>query len=39
LIPINTPPLAHFPVEIKVARPQINKYDALINGGATVCVN
>ena len=37
LIPVDTPTLAPTPVEIKVARPQINKYDALINGGTTVC--
>jgi transposase len=36
LIPVNAPVLAHFPSEIKVTKPQIGKYDALINGGAAV---
>ena len=36
LIPANAPVLPHYPSEIKVARPQIGKYDALINGGAVV---
>ena len=36
LIPVNTPSLPYSPVEIKVAKPQINRYDALISGGAVV---
>jgi transposase len=36
LIPVNTPSLPYSPVEIKVAKPQINRYDALISGGAVI---
>lgn len=36
LIPINTPATVHPLLEIKVAKPQINKYDALISGGTAV---
>lgn len=36
LIPVNTPTKIQTTVDIKVAKPQFNKYDALLKGGAAV---
>ncbi|KAF1084654.1 Integrase core domain protein [Sporotomaculum syntrophicum] len=36
LIPVNTPAKIHSRIDIKVTKPQLNKYDNLMSGGAAV---
>lgn len=36
LIPVNTPAKIHSRIDVKVTKPQLNKYDNLMSGGAAV---